>query len=192
MNDREALEKARQSGRQRADSVKYLYRRYAPRFLAYFLKHRLTRRDAEALVQDVFVAIVRQCDGFFGETRSDAWLWGIARNTLLDYFRRQRPEEIADDHALELLVSGDAAPPAAQAPIASAGSADCARVAYAAFAGAYADRAEMLARVAFDGWTIEDLAAALKRTPDATRAYLAQCRERLNTYLEPIRDIPAA
>ena len=193
MNDREALEKARQRGRQRIDSVRYLYRRYAPRFLAYFLKHRLTRRDAEALVQDVFVAIVRHCDDFFGETRSDAWLWGIARNTLLDYFRRQRPEEIADHHALELLVSGDAAPPAAQAPITGAASAaDCARVAYAAFAAAYADRAEMLARVAFDGWTIEDLAAALKRTPDATRAYLAQCREKLSPYLEPCREIPAA
>ena len=190
MNDREALEKARQSGRQRAEAVNYLYRRYAPRFLAYFLKHRLTRHDADALVEDAFVAIVRHCDDFFGQARSDAWLWGIARSTLLDYFRRQRPEEIADDHALELLVGREAVPAVSQAP--AADSAECARMAYAAFAAAYADRAEMLARIAFDGWTIEDLAAALKRTPDAARAYLAQCREKLSTYLAPCREIPAA
>ena len=48
MNDREALEKLRQDGRQRAGAVQYLYRRYAVRFLAYFLRHRLTVRRAEA------------------------------------------------------------------------------------------------------------------------------------------------
>src|SRR5688572_8483350 len=101
MIDREALENLRQGGRQRAEAIGYLYRRYAPRFLAYFLRHRLNRGEAEALVQEVFITAVRQCGEFFGEVRPDAWLWAVARSALLNYFRGRRPEEIADDHALE-------------------------------------------------------------------------------------------
>src|SRR5688572_28275698 len=186
MNDREALEKLRQGGRQRG-AVQYLYRRYAPRFLTYFLRHRLTLRRAEALVQDAFVEIVLKSRDFFGETRADTWLWAIARNALLEHFRRSRPQEIADDHAFELLVEGEPAAAAAQAPAKT--PEECARTAYAAFAAAYADRAEMLARVALDGWTLEDLSVALKRTPDATRVYVAQSRAKLNTYLEPCREL---
>ena len=187
MNDREALEKLRQTGKPRADAVTYLYRRYAPRFLAYFLRHRLSRRDAEALVEDAFVAIVRSRDDFFGETRADAWLWASARSALLDHFRSQRPEEIPDDHPLELLVSADT--PATPAPVAgSASPAECARDAYAAFAAGHADRAEMLTRVAFDGWGVDDVAAALKRSHDAARAYLGETRDKLSVSLEPCRD----
>src|SRR5687768_7437889 len=134
MTDQEALEKLRQDGRQRADAVRYLYRRYAPRFFAYFLRHRLARRQAEALVQDVFVAVVRQRDAFFGEVRPDAWLWALARSALLDHFRGRRPEELADDHALERLVehAGDSADtPSVTPSVAPAQNlAECARTAY--------------------------------------------------------------
>lgn len=185
MNDREALDKLRQSGRPRAEAVKYLYRRYAPRFLAYFLRHGLSHREADALVQDTFVATVRQCDDYFGDARADAWLWANARNALLGHFRSRRPEEIPDDHPLELLTDSQGAPVAAQAAGETADPAECVRAAYAAFAAAYADRAEILARIALDGWSVEDVAVALRRTPDAARGYLAQSRERLRVYLEP-------
>ena len=191
MNDREALEKLRQGDRQRAEAVNYLYRRYAPRFLAYFLRHRLTHREADALVQETFVATVRQCDDYFGEARADAWLWANARDALLAHFRSRRPEEIPDDHPLELLVDSEPASVVAQASRKGADPAECMREAYAAFAVAYADRAEILARIALDGWSVEDVAAALRRTPDAARGYLAQSREKLRAYLEPCGGLAA-
>lgn len=192
MNDREALEKLRENGRQRADAVGYLYRRYAPRFLAYFMRHRLSQREANALVEDVFVAVVRQCDAFFGEVRPDAWLWGIARGALLDHFRGRRPDEIADDHALETLVEPAEPAPAPVGGVPASSPAECARAAYAAFAAAHADRAEMLSRVALDGWTIDDVAAALKRTPGAARDYLAETRAKLKVLLKPCDETPPA
>jgi RNA polymerase sigma-70 factor (ECF subfamily) len=191
MNDREALEKLRQAGRPRAEAVKYLYRRYAPRFLGYYLRHGLSHREADALVRDTFVATVRQCDDYFGDARADAWLWANAREALLAHFRSRRPEEIPEDYPIELLVDGQAAPVAAQASRKGADPVECRREAYAAFAAANADRAEMLARVALDGWTVEDVAAALRRTPDAARGYLAQSREKLRVYLEPCGELAA-
>ena len=43
------------------------------------------------------MSVVRHCEDFRGETRIDAWMWRIARNTLIDYFRRARPEEPVEE-----------------------------------------------------------------------------------------------
>ncbi|HYH43285.1 MAG TPA: sigma-70 family RNA polymerase sigma factor, partial [Burkholderiales bacterium] len=79
MTDSECLESLRRGGKARTDAVSYLYRTYARRFLAYFLKHRVPRQNAEELVQDVFVNVVRHCGNFRGDTRFDAWMWAIVR-----------------------------------------------------------------------------------------------------------------
>ena len=183
-DDQDALDKIRQGGQSRTDGVSQLYRGYARRFLAYFMKHRVPREHAEDLVQDVFVSIVRHAENFRGETRIDAWMWAIVRNALIDHFRRARPEDPFDEDDLVRLA--DAQSDAPRDP--GSGLEDCVRRAYAAFAGQHADRAEILARVAFEGWSIDDVAAVLKRTPGATREYLSQCRKKLKAFLEPCRD----
>jgi len=183
-DDQDALEKIRQGGTARTEGVSRLYRSHARRFLAYFLKHRVPRDHAEDLVQDVFVSIVRHAAEFRGETRIDAWMWAIARNALIDHFRRARPEAPFDEDDLVRLADAQADPPRD----AGGGLEECVRRAYAAFARSHADRAEVLARVAFEGWSIEDVAALLKRTPGATREYLSQCRKKLKAFLEPCRD----
>lgn len=82
MTDREALEKLRQSGKPGAEGIAHLYRRYAPRFLGYFLRHRLPRQDADEVVRETFIGIVRDCDLYQGERRFDAWMGAIARGRL--------------------------------------------------------------------------------------------------------------
>jgi RNA polymerase sigma-70 factor (ECF subfamily) len=165
--DQESLNRIRRGGRERTEGVSRLYQAYARRFLAYFLKHRMPREHAEELVQDVFVNVVRHCGDFRGDTRIDAWMWAIVRNGLIDYVRRQRPEQSVDELA------------------------DCVRGAFAAFGETFRDRAAVLSLVAFDGWTIDDVAAMLKRTPGATREYLSQCRKKLKAFLEPCREFLA-
>lgn len=183
-DDQHALDRIRQGGEAQAEGVSQLYRAYARRFLFYFMKHRVPREHAEDLVQDVFVSIVRHADTFRGETRIDAWMWAIVRNALIDHFRRARPEDPFDEDDLVRISEAQSDSPRD----ASGGLEDCVRMAYAAFAESHADRAEMLARVAFEGWSIEDVAAMLKRTPGATREYLSQCRKKLKVFLEPCRD----
>lgn len=183
-DDQDALNKIRQGGQARTDGVSQLYRGYARRFLSYFMKHRVPREQAEDLAQDVFVSIVRHAESFRGETRIDAWMWAIARNALIDHFRRARPEDPFEEDDLVRIAEAQSDPPRD----AGGGLEDCVRKAYTAFAESHADRAEILARVAFEGWSIEDVAAVLKRTPGATREYLSQCRKKLKVFLEPCRD----
>ena len=186
MTENECLEKLRRGGKHRAEAIAHLYREHARGFLGYFVKHRVPRERAEELVQEVFIKVVRHCESFRGDTRFDSWMWAIVRNELMDHFRRQRPEEAMEEEDLEKAAEAAAMVemPADPGP----GLEDCVQKAYAAFARAYADRAEMLARVAFDGWSIEDVAAALKRTSGATREYLSQCRKKLKMFLEPCRE----
>jgi RNA polymerase sigma-70 factor (ECF subfamily) len=187
MTDQQCLDNIRLGGKPRADGISQLYRAYARRFLAYLLKHRVPREHAEELVQDVFINIVRHCDAFRGETRIDAWMWSIVRNALIDYVRRQRPEIATDDDDLIHLAGAaeDTASP-------EAGEIDeCVRKAFTAFSAANGDRAQVLSLVAFEGWSIDDVAAMLKRTPGATREYLSQCRKKLKEFLQPCRQFLA-
>lgn len=182
-DDQQAIEKIRHGGRQRNEGVAELYRAYARRMLGYFMKHRVQREHAEELVNDVFINVVRFCEDFRGETRVDAWLWAIARNALIDHFRRARPEVTIDDD--DLIRLADAVVPQETR---SEGLEDCVRRAFAAFSAEHVDRAEVLKLVAFEGWDIGEIAAMLKRTPGATREYMSQCRKKLQAFLEPCRD----
>lgn len=183
VTDQECLEHIRRGGKPRGDGISQLYRAYARRFLAYLLKHRVLREHAEELVQDVFISIVRHCDSFRGETRIDAWMWSIVRNALIDYVRRQRPEFATEDDELIYLAGAADEPEQSE----SAEIEECVRKAFAAFSAANSDRAQVLSLVAFEGWSIDDVAAMLKRTPGATREYLSQCRKKLKDFLQPCR-----
>ena len=184
MTDEECLNNIRHGGSARTTGIAELYRSHARKLLSYFLKHRVVHEQAEDLLQEVFINVVRHCGNFRGESRIDAWMWSIARNCLMDHFRRQRPEVALDEDDLIAVADSIADPPVEQ----SAGPEDCVRKAYAEFALAYRDRAAVLARVAFDEWSIDDVAAMLKRSNGATREYLSQCRKKLKAFLEPCRE----
>lgn len=69
-----------------------------------YLQHRVNDRHlAEDLLQDVFVKAMRQESGFCNLDNQRAWLYQVARNTLVDYRRLHRetdelPEDIEEVH----------------------------------------------------------------------------------------------
>jgi RNA polymerase sigma-70 factor (ECF subfamily) len=50
------------------------------------------RAIAEDLVQETFLAALKAREGFAGRSNERAWLFGILRNKLVDYYRRQSRE----------------------------------------------------------------------------------------------------
>lgn len=73
-----------------------LYQRYAPTLLVYAGRHIPSRYDAEDLVLDVFLAALEHAVHLekLPEYRQRAWLWTVARNRVVDYYRlhRRRPQ----------------------------------------------------------------------------------------------------
>jgi len=183
LTDQQCLDNIRLGGKHRDAGISQLFRSYAKRFLAYLIQHRVPREHAEEVVQEVFINIVRHCDAFRGETRIDAWMWSILRNALIDYTRRARPEVATEDDQLIDLAGAKPDTPYRE----SSDIDDCVRKAMASFAAANSDRAKVLKLVAFEGWSIEDVSAMIKRTPGATREYISQCRKKLKEFLEPCR-----
>jgi RNA polymerase sigma-70 factor (ECF subfamily) len=62
---------------------------------------------AEDLVQDVFVRVLKYRATFRDEGRFETWVFRIARNARVDYFKSRRPSESIDAAAMEIPHRGD-------------------------------------------------------------------------------------
>lgn len=65
------------------------YQRHAPGIFAYLCRHTTSREDAEDLLLEVFLAALEH--GKFaalGEKEQQSWLWAVARNKVVDHYRR--------------------------------------------------------------------------------------------------------
>lgn len=66
-----------------------LVERYAPRLYGFMYRLLGRREEAEDLVQDVFVRVVRTLDSYEHDGRFEPWLFRIAANVARDRIRRQ-------------------------------------------------------------------------------------------------------
>ncbi|MFC5470097.1 RNA polymerase sigma factor SigZ [Cohnella suwonensis] len=64
-----------------------------------FISSRTRRpQDAEDILQNVYVKILTQIHTLRNEQKLHAWIFQITRNTLIDYYRKEKPiEELPDE-----------------------------------------------------------------------------------------------
>jgi RNA polymerase sigma-70 factor (ECF subfamily) len=70
-------------------STAIMYSRHAPGIFAYLCRHIPSREDAEDILLEVFLAALEH--GRFpalSEKEQQAWLWAVARNKVVDHYRR--------------------------------------------------------------------------------------------------------
>jgi RNA polymerase sigma-70 factor, ECF subfamily len=86
-----------------------LYQRHAPGLFAYVYRQIASREDAEDLVLDVFLMVLRQQDfATFDEQKQVAWLWTITRNKVVDRFRKSaRQQHVPIDPLADTLYEDD-------------------------------------------------------------------------------------
>jgi RNA polymerase sigma factor (sigma-70 family) len=186
MSGLDCLLKIRKGGRERQEGIAQLYRELAPAFLRFFMKHRVQREQAEDLVQETFVNITRACDNFRLDERFDAWVWKIARNCLMDFFRERLSDTGMEDDWLDKLAEERSE---LQVGLDSDdGLADCVQRVFREFSAEHPSRAEALSMLSIYEWGIDEMAEFLGRTKGATREYLSQCRKLMRPYMENCRD----
>jgi RNA polymerase sigma-70 factor (ECF subfamily) len=85
-----------------------LFDRFAPRVEAYLRRLGAERALAEDVTQDVMLVLWQRADSY-DPTRAiaSAWIFRIARNRLIDAFRRQRSVPRADGDAVEVRAGDD-------------------------------------------------------------------------------------
>lgn len=67
-----------------------LYQKYHHdvfQFLFYMVKN---KEQAEDLVQEVYIRVMKSYDRFEGKSSEKTWLFSIARNVAIDFFRKQK------------------------------------------------------------------------------------------------------
>lgn len=88
-------------------TIERLYQRYADRLYRFVLLRVGNVQDAQDIVSDVFLRVVRNGDQFSYRSEAElrGWLFTITRNCIFDHYRKQKPvddiqeEDIVDQSA---------------------------------------------------------------------------------------------
>jgi RNA polymerase sigma-70 factor (ECF subfamily) len=191
--DQHCIKLIQAGGRKREEGVSLLFHAYAAELRRFFTYKCGNRGDADDLVQETFVKIVRSFDSYRGESFLQSWIWTVARHCLTDYFRHKgvHPTENLDDEGWEMLEQVSPHMRVAEVALQGQNVEDCVRQQFTQFAkaspnGAYALTLQM------DGYDTRFIAGVLKRSEGATREFLSQCRKKIESFLLPCKDYLAA
>ncbi len=92
------------------DKLGLLFERHHVVLFNFFLKLTGNRELSDDLVQEVFLRILKYRNSFRGDSKFTSWMYQIARNARVDYYRKRKLEVLPDEDAME---------PVSQDPIAT-------------------------------------------------------------------------
>ena len=96
-----------------ASDKEFLYKEYRGKVLGYIRTRVNNREDAEDLCEDVFLKAFQSPSGYDDAKASPStWIYTITKNTVIDYFRKNKqteelPDDLADDDTPEDRVEND-------------------------------------------------------------------------------------
>jgi len=170
--------------------VKALYQTKAPAMLRFFVYQGVSGQDAQDILQDTLVKIVRSVDSFGGSGSAKAWMWQVARNCLIDHQRKLgrlgKHETAVNDEQWTHLEETTAAP--AEPALASGQSLDdCVANGLNTFSSREPERAYVLT-LQMEGLSIQEIGQRIGRTVAATKEYLSQCKKKIQPFLAHCTD----
>ncbi len=79
-----------------------LYRRYKDVLYRYFLRHCSSREQSEELYQEVWVKLINSAARYKPKAKFKTYLFTIAHNTLVDFYRKVKPTQTIEFEDAEL------------------------------------------------------------------------------------------
>ncbi len=176
-------------GAKRELGVALLYKKYGKMLRALFLRKTRTQADAEDLLQETFIKIVKNIESYRGDAPLSAWIRQISKNTLMDYLRYKQahPSETLDDDGWAVLENVSEKLHVIDPPINGDTLEDCVSRGFGEFAKTDPERARALSLVV-EGYDSKKIASFINRSEGATREYLSQCRKKVEEFLLHCRD----
>lgn len=90
-SDERLVERVRGGDR---EAFEVLYRRFFPRIYRFVSKRMGERFDVEETVQEIFIAAFSSLGAYRGEAPFGAWVYGLARRTVANRFKRKRANSV--------------------------------------------------------------------------------------------------
>ena len=174
--------------------VRALYDTTAQPMLRFFVYQGTSGDEAQDILQETFIKIVRGAASYSGQGKAKSWIWQIARNCLIDHQSKQgsrsKHETAVNDEQWESLEQTTPDPNAINC--AALGSVDeCVSAGLDIFNRREPERALVL-MLQMDGMSIEEIGHRIGRTMAATKEYLSQCKKRIQPYIAHCTELLAA
>ncbi len=155
-----------------------LYERHHGTVFTFLARSLGDRRSAEDLLQETFLRVFARREDYRPTAAFRAWLFAIARNLVIDEFRRRGAHPDADlDSPLEELAAPDAS------PLEQAEGQELARRLQAAVGWLSPSQREVLLLSRFTGLNHEEVARVTGGSPAAVRVTLHRALRRLRDLL---------
>ncbi len=95
-----------------AGAFEELYIRYKDQLYRFFLRQCGNQAIAEELYQDVWLRVIKAREGYQHKAKFSTWLYRIAHNILIDFFRKPEFEQESEEEQTELATRTDENPEA--------------------------------------------------------------------------------
>lgn len=153
-------------------AVRNLYSSYRKPMLRFFVYKGASADMAEDVFQDVMIKVIKAAQTFTGAGTLQAWIWQIARNTLIEHFRKAPPfDPLPPDDKVE------------ESELRNMSADECVTRGIEEFGKTEPDRCYALT-LQMDGISIINIGEILGRTEQATKQYLYECRKKLGPFIE--------
>lgn len=166
-------------GRQAEAAVGILFSRFAGPFKGRAMRRGVNQADADDVVQDAFVKIVKSAAGFQPKGEGSAWLWCVFNSVLADAQRKsQRLPRMEDYDGIpeNFRVQADGS--------CQLDFQDCVQTQMTAFGNAWPEGLQVILWSASHGMKTREIAAIIQRSEGATREFLSQVRKKFKTFVE--------
>ncbi len=189
MKANDIIEQIRSGGTSREQGVKCFIDSYYRPMVRFFISQGLQPQDAADVFQDTAIKLFEKAGQYIYEGKAEAWLWQIARNTLIDHQRkwgrRGKVEFMPGDEEWDAIMNST---PAVISMTSEESVDECVDRGMARFRAADPERAYALV-LQLEDKSIDEIAVVIGRTKGATKEYLSQCRKKLAPFIDHCHEL---
>lgn len=88
-------------------NIENLWTNIHGKLFGYISKHTKSKDDVNDIIQDTFIKVKTNIDGLKNPAKVESWIFQIARNTMNDFFRKQKKFFMIDENADETNIEED-------------------------------------------------------------------------------------
>lgn len=145
-------------------AYRQLVETYGSDLLRYFYRNTGNRAEAEDLIQELFLRLVRSLKNYKEKERFEVWLYRLARNLLIDYWRKRKMVYIGDrlGEEEESWLANVPSQAMAETPVAALELAEAGDELQRALAGLPLEQRQTLLMRYFSGMSFEEVARTEK------------------------------
>lgn len=171
-------------GRHAEAAVGLLFSRFAGPFKGRAIRRGMGESDADDVVQDAFVKIVKSAEGFQPKGEGAAWLWCVFNSVLADAQRKSQRTPTMEDY--------DSVPENFRVQADGSCQLDfqeCVQTQMTAFGVAWPEGLQVILWSASHGMKTREIANIIQRSEGATREFLSQVRKKFKTFVAPCEEL---